>query len=243
MTIQREYATDFLRIVNGPESRSDVNYDSDGEASDMGLFGKGKASDGAPNLAFPQGQAPPAGDSTSIHTFLVHGALSKTGNSTIPSEDVSSYIDAMYAHALGIQEGDQIIAWGPATIRTPQEDKDRAGTVAITRETMLAWWQPGRMSLIHTFQANHSGVTAVEPLDRWASMVQWQVAEYADNRGEFLVGDPVVQLAARFSKDGHENRRALTWFETLMYLLDTGAGPAPSTGGTTGGLGSGGTKL
>ena len=108
----------------------------------------------------------------------------------------------------------------------------------MTKNTMLAYWQPGRTGLIHTFQGNHSAVTAAQSSGPYSMLLHWEVAEYANNKGKFIVGDAAVNLAARLGRDGHENRRALTWLYTLEALVSGNNGGSPY-----GGLGPSGTKL
>lgn len=209
--------------------------------ADVGLFGSKSKSGSDPAVAFPVGQTPPAG--VPLEDYLVSVALSKTPNSGIPHEDVMSYADAAYANVLGVPEHDLILAWGPALIETPTDSRAHKGTVVVTRNTMLAYWQPGRTSMIHTFQGNHSAVAALERPGPYQLVLQWDVAEFANNQGKFMVGDAPVALSARFDRDGHANRRALTWLFTLDALV-TGLGQAdgaPPDG--SGGLGSSGTKL
>ena len=180
-----------------------------------------------------------------MRVHLSQTALSRGSARGIPKEDVTSLVAASYAHVLGVPEDSTILAWGDARIQTPQDARPRDGTVVLTSETMLAYWQPGRTSLIHTFQGNHSAVTSVEVVpDREVSAL-WSVGEYANNHGKFIVGDALVRLEPKFEKDGHANRRALTWFECLCVLLNS----MPPTGGpqsrpsTDDGFGGGGTKL
>ena len=208
----------------------------------MGLFGKPKGS-GEANFLFPPGEAPPVGVEVSM--FLAKTALARTSSSGIPSDDVYSYVDASYAHVLGVPESSTILAWGDARIQTPQDSRPHDGTVVVTADTMLAYWQPGRTSLIHTFQGSHSAVTSSQ-IDAGREITAvWSVGEYANNDGKFLVGDALVRLEPKFGKDGHANRRALTWFACLRVFLDLvppaegpGSQPHPDSG-----FGSGGTKL
>jgi hypothetical protein len=208
----------------------------------VSLFSQ-KSTSGSPELAFPAGQEPPQG--VPIGEYLARQALSMTPDSGIPREDLMSYSDAGYANALGIPESDLIIAWGPALIQTPEDSSHREGTVVVTRNTMLAYWQPGRTSMIHTFQGNHSAVTAAQPTGEYAMMLEWEIAEYANNQGKFMVGEAAVMLGAQMGRDGHANRRALTWFSTLATIVDGGGGgyDGPTPPPSAGGLGSRGTKL
>jgi len=237
ITVSASDARSLLAVLNDPS----LVGDADREAS-MGLFGKSKGS-GEPDLLFPAGGAPPVG--VEVGAFLAEAALSRTSASGIPSEDVYSFGDASYVHVLGVPEGSTILAWGDARIQTPQDSRSHDGTVVVTGETMLAYWQPGRTSLIHTFQGNHSAVTSLQIDGGRVMTALWSVAEYANNDGKFLVGDAPVHLEPKFGRDGHANRRALTWFACLSVLLDSGAsdaGPA-SQPRPDGGFGSGGTKL
>ena len=73
-----------------------------------------------------------------------------------------------------------------------------------------------------TFQANHSAAVSREPAGPTAAVITWQVAEYADNSGKFIVGDASLQLEALLGRDGHSNRRAVTWIYTLAALTQQG---------------------
>jgi hypothetical protein len=247
VTVARAEADDFLRVLSGAPSPPKAHEAADREKEDrMALFGRKKSDENEPILAFPAGQAPPPG--VSVKAFLVQQALGKGWDSAIPSEDLMAYADAGYANVLGIPDNDLILAWGPARIHAPQDDKERDATVVVTANTMLAYWQPGRTSLIHTFQANHSAVTGAVPQTPTGVVIQWQVAEFANNQGKFIVGEPAVSLTPRYGRDGHANRRALTWYVTLLSLIgmDEGGGPAfddNQGSGAGGGFGSGGTKL
>ena len=217
VTVEPEESAAMRAILGRPS----VNAPQTTSGEKMGLFSQ-KATSGSPALAFPAGQEPPQG--VPVGEYLTRLALSMTPNSGIPREDLMAYSDAGYAHALGIPQGDLIIAWGPALIQTPDDSSQREGTVVVTRTTMLAYWQPGRTSMIHTFQGNHSAVTASESTGEHSMMLQWEIAEYANNDGKFMVGEAVVMLGAKIGRDGHANRRALTWFFTLAALVDGGEG-------------------
>ena len=237
VTVEPEASRVMLDFLGIASERSATTY-SEG---DMGLFGK-KSSNGL-EISYPAGQGPPAG--MPLSHYLSQRALGMTANSGIPNEDVMAYSEAGYAHVLGVPENDLIIAWGPALIQTPEDKVQREGTVVVTRNTMLAYWQPGRTSMIHTFQANHSAATDAQEIDDLSMQVQWEVAEYANNQGKFLVGDAPVLLSPLLSRDGHANRRALTWYFTLAALIqgedDGFRGPTPPS--KSGGLGSTGKKL
>jgi len=196
-----------------------------------------------PNLSFSAGEAPPAGADVRAH--LAEIALSRRPASGISKEDVYSLAKASYAHVLGIPEDSTILAWGDARIQTAQDSRPHDGTVVVTGETMLAYWQPSRTSLIHTFQGNHSAVTFVEVVPEWEVSALWSVGDYANNDGKFIVGNAFVRLEPKFGKDGHANRRALTWFACLSVLLNSmpPAGGPQSHPSTDDGFGGGGTKL
>ena len=237
ITVSASDSRSLLAVLND----SSLIGNEDWEDS-MGLFGKSKGS-GEPSLLFPAGGAPPAG--VEVSAFLAETALSRTSSSGIPSDDIYSFGDASYAHVLGVPESSTILAWGDARVQTPPDSRSHDGTVVVTAETMLAYWQPGRTSLIHTFQGNHSAVTSLQiGVDRKITAL-WSVGEYANNDGKFLVGDALVQLEPKFGRDGHANRRALTWFACLSVLLDSGspAGGSKSQPQPDNGFGSGGTKL
>lgn len=237
ITVDAADSRSLLAVLDDPSLVGGEDWEDS-----MGLFGKSKGS-GEPSLLFPAGGAPPAG--VEVSAFLAETALSRTSASGIPSDDVYSFADASYAYVLGVPESSTILAWGDARIQTPQDSRAHDGTVVVTADTMLAYWQPGRTSLIHTFQGNHSAVTSLQVDGDRAMTALWSVAEYANNDGKFLVGDALVRLEPKFGKDGHANRRALTWFACLCVLLDSG----PSDEGPNseprpdGGFGSGGTKL
>ena len=213
------------------------------EGKDMGIFGK-KMDSSSPRISYPAGYEPPHG--VSPGPWLAEQALSSNPKNGLSREDLHSYADAAYAQVLGIPETDPIIAWGDATITSPQDSRTHNGTVAVTRNTTLAYWQPGRTSLIHTFQGNHSAVADLEIRSDQAIAAVWSVGEYANNDGKFLVSNAPLVLQPKFGKDGHANRRALTWFWCLAHLLRTDDEPErkpdrpPSWDGD---LGSGGTKL
>jgi hypothetical protein len=209
---------------------------------EMGLFSK-KSATAPPSLAFPVGQDPPLG--IPLNEYLVKRAMNFTSKSAIPHEDLMAYSDAAYAHVLGVPENDLIIAWGPALIQSPEDAKARQGTVVVTRQTLLAYWQPSRTSLIHTFQGNHSAVTDTQQDSEYSMRIHWEIAEYANNKGKFYVGEAPMILGAQLGRDGHANRRALTWYFTLAALLDGGGtkNGNSSPPSSSGGLGSSGTKL
>ena len=76
----------------------------------------------------------------------------------------------------------------------------------------------------------------------------FQVAITLSSLALGAVGEPAVSLTPRYGRDGHANRRALTWYVTLLSLIgmDEGGGPAfddNQGSGAGGGFGSGGTKL
>jgi hypothetical protein len=217
LTLNEESARNLFNELGwDPLVDVSVPVSNQGKENSMGIFKKDGAGSG-PKISFPAGEEPPSGTDTESH--LVAHALAKTSQSTMPMEDVMSYGEASYANVLGIPEQDLIIAWGPARIRTPIDDRDWEGTVVLTRNCMLAYWQPGRTSLIHTFQGNHSGINGVETTDPNLLLVSWEVGELANNEGKFLVGDAVLSLAPVFGKDPHANRRALTWFYTLRSVI------------------------
>jgi hypothetical protein len=241
LTFQADQGTRFLALLQQIVSGAGYHQEAvDRSGGDMGLFGT-KAASRDPVISFTAGQQPPPG--TSIENFLVSLALSVSPSSEIAREDVRAYSEASYATVLGIPDSDTIIAWGPGRIETPQDGKPRLGTVVVTRNTMLAYWQPGRTSLIHTFQGNHSAVIGYQRTGDHSLNAQWEIAEYADNNGKFIVGNAPVFLTADLGKDGHANRRALTWFYTLAYLLNSSDGSQPPGPPPSGGLGSSGTKL
>lgn len=213
ITVCESDASAFLQALEDPsQPRTGIAEEP------MGMFGDSQKSK-APKLLFPAGESPPTGVSARDH--LAQTALARTKSSEIASDDVHSYFDAMYANMLGIPEESTILAWGDARIRTSQDSRDRNGIVVVTRDTMLAYWQPGRTSLIHTFQGNHSAVTSVDVSDHRQISALWSVGEYANNDGKFLVSNALVQLEPKYGKDGHANRRALTWFACLSVLLTT----------------------
>lgn len=218
VTVEPDSARELTAVLNRQGSDLSASRTETLEMENaMGIFGKKRSSSPAsPPVSLPGGQSLPA--DAALNDYLINAALSMTPQSPIPQEDMNSYIEASYAHVLGIPDQDQIIAWGPALIETPVDRKSHSGTVAVTRNTMLAFWQPGRTSMIHTFQANHSAAVHGEQTGRTATVITWQVAEYADNSGKFIVGDASLGLEAPLGRDGHANRRALTWIYTLAAL-------------------------
>ena len=183
----------------------------------MGLFSKKTTQSGNPVLVYPGNNGPDPG--VDAADYLADLALSKTADSPIPSADVMSYGEATYAHILGIPDRELIIAWGPSLIETPRDKKPTVGTAVLTRNTFLAYWQPGRAKLIHTFQGDLSAVSRVQTLGPYSMTVLWDVAQYADDQGKSLVSNAPMTLAPHFTKDGHANRRALTWFAALNRLV------------------------
>jgi hypothetical protein len=215
-TFHKKEVEQLMAILQ--EKRWQPNNDQSRKENKVGIFGTGKAGDKPPKIEYPRGLAPAPGiEETS---YLVSQALGKSGSSEIPKEDLSSYMAASYAHQLGIPEGDIILAWGAAAIRTPEDQREYQGTVVTTRNSMLAFWQPGRTSLIHTFQANHSAATDQQWIGTYSLGAIWNVAEYANNDDKFIVGKAPVVLTAHFGKDPHANRRSLTWLHTLAVLIN-----------------------
>jgi hypothetical protein len=222
MAVEPDSARELTTLLNRRSPELSANRTETLEMEDaVGIFGKKRSSSPAsPPLTLPGGHSLPPG--VALNDYLIKSALSMTPQSPIPQEDMNSYIEASYAHVLGIPDQDQIIAWGPALIETPMDRRAHAGTVAVTRNTMLAFWQPGRTSMIHSFQANHSAAVSGEQTGPTATVITWQVAEYADNSGKFIVGDASLGLEAPLGRDGHSNRRALTWIYTLAALTGRG---------------------
>lgn len=233
-------AVDALSLLAALEDPRVVNIKS--WEDPVGLFEKYRGS-GSPSISFPIGRTPLLG--VEVSDFLAQDALSRTSATGIDREDLDSFADAMYAQVLGIPESATILAWGDARIQTPQDARPCDGTVVVTPESVLAYWQPGRTSLIHTLQAKHSAVTSLQIDVDYKMTALWSVAEYANNDGKSLVGDALVNLEPKFCKDGHANRRALTWFACLSALVEIEAPwenhQEKSKSDT--GLGNGGTKL
>ena len=236
INFERDNAQALLSMLNSTNAVDKPVRIQQKEGEDMNLFGRKSTAGTEPVIWFPNGQPPPAG--MLVEEFFVRQALDKTGQSVIPAEDLMSYGEASYAHMVGIPENALIVAWGPALIQTPDDNKQRDGTVVLTKDTMLAYWQPGRTNMIHTFQGNHTAVTAAQSSGPYSILLQWEIAEYANNNGKFIVGDAAVNLAARLGRDGHENRRALTWFYALEALVSGHDAGSPHDG-----LGPSGTKL
>ena len=183
----------------------------------MGLFNRSKKSKARPLLA-PSGSEFDynLGDNQS-ETFTITEERRNTLG--IPSEDLQSYMEAGYATALGLDEHETFLAWGPIWVGQHNDEKSFEGTAVITAKSIMAWWQPNRRGLIHTFQASHSAFEAYEVLGPTAGHFRWNTGIYANDSGKFIVGDPVMFVASRFSdKDGHANRRALEVYWTFAHL-------------------------
>jgi len=183
----------------------------------MGPFSRDKKSKARPLLA-PGGTKFDfrLGDSQA-ETFTISEVRRQTVG--IPSEDLESYMEARYATVLGLDEHETFLAWGPVWMGIRGYEKRFEGTAVITSQSIMAWWQPSRRSLIHSFQASHTAFEAYEYLGPSASHFRWTTGVCGNDTGKFIVGDPVMFVASRFSdKDGHANRRTLEVYYTFADL-------------------------
>ena len=180
----------------------------------MGLFGRNKEPKSSP-LAYPGNAKPDLSQPGAERAYFTY-TPERRARDGIPAEDLSSYMEAGYATVLGLDSSETFLAWGPVWVSRYDDDKEHEGTAVITPDSLLVWWQPSRRGLIHTFQAKHSAFEGRESLGNTSGYFRWDAGVYANDSGKFMVGNPVMYLAARFSaKDGHANRRTMTVYWTF----------------------------
>ena len=186
----------------------------------MGPFTRNKKSKARPLLA-PGGRKYESDPFDSDgKTFTITEERRKTVG--ILSEDLESYMDAKYATVLGLDEHETVLAWGPVWMGIRGHDKRFEGTAVITPQTIMAWWQPRKRGLIHTFQASHTAFEAYEYLGPTAAHFRWTTGVCGNDSGKFIASGPVWFIASRFSdKDGHANRRTLEVYYTFASFLPT----------------------
>jgi len=183
----------------------------------VGLFSRGRR-DEPVAMAFPGGVYPDL-SSPALRSDYFTMTPSRRAREGIAKDDVMSYMDAGYAHALGIPNDEQILAWGPVTIRTALDDRTYDGDAVVTSEQFLAWWLPSSRGLVHTIQVSHGALIGLQPADAHVDTYHWSTGIYADDAAKHIVQDPVIMLGTRLGKDPHANRRAETLSYTLKWLL------------------------
>lgn len=187
----------------------------------MGLFSKNKGGSVIP-LLYPAGieserEQEFASDAPRIFVITPE-ERSRMG---LPSVDLDSYLDATYAHNLGLSEAETILAWGPVHIGPHQIiDREFDGTAVVTEESLMVWWLPKKSGLIHVMHSRHDRIQHLEVRGATAAHISWQDAIYADDTGKYKVEDPRFYIAARVTKDGHANRRAFYLYYTFAHYVN-----------------------
>jgi len=140
----------------------------------------------------------------------------------IPAEDRESYIDAMYAHTLGLNEAETVLAWGPVHVGPPTANREFDGTAVVTEESLIVWWLPNKGGLIHVMHNRHDRIGQLQVEGPTAATLYWRDGIYADDAGKYTVENPNIYLAARVThgkNDGHDNRRAFYLFYTFAHYV------------------------
>jgi len=186
----------------------------------MGLFRK-KNDATVLRMLYPAGFEPilnpeKRGDAT--HFIITPQQRSRMG---IPPEDLDSYLDATYAHNLGLDEAETILAWGPVHIGPTQIiDREFDGTAVVTSESLMVWWLPKKSGLIHVMHNRHDRIQHLEVNGATAAHISWQDGIYADDTGKYTVENPRFYIAARVTEDGHANRRAMCLYYTFAHYVN-----------------------
>lgn len=117
-----------------------------------------------------------------------------------------------------IDNGSTPIAYARVSIRGVDEDKDVVNGMAIlTQEFLTLHWSHRGQS--RGFKFFHSDLLGVDVSSPTSTYLQYG-ASLRKTDNEFLsTGDLTFEITLLNSKDGHENRRALTFWMTLAHRL------------------------
>lgn len=172
---------------------------------------------------FPDGVVPNVRDPQLFRQYFTY-TPARRASEGIAREDLESFLAAQYAYQIGLDEDEEIIAWGSVWVGITAEAQDFPGEAVVTGNTLVAWWHPKPNGLIHTFLAGHSDFAGYKMDGPTGGNFRWLTGAYANEQGKFLVENPVIWLASRpSSTDGHDARRALTFYFTFAGLVQ----PAP----------------
>jgi hypothetical protein len=138
----------------------------------------------------------------------------------IPPEDLDSYLEAMYARQLGLDDAETILAWGPVYVEPPMGNRTFDGTAVVTEKSLMVWWLPSNRGLIHVMHNPHDSISGLQIEGPTAAHFYWEQGIYADNVGKHVVSNPNIYMAARFGKqNGHDNRRAFCLYYTFAHYV------------------------
>ena len=135
----------------------------------------------------------------------------------IHPNDVQSYSEASYAYSIGLAKKYKILAWGPIeTAGFPENYNKLQGTGVVTKECVLLWWLPSPIKKIEVFVAAHSDLLNIDPDENgWGGWFTYSRGYYSDQMGKKPISEVEIGIGTRLGKNGHDNRRSMTFFKTL----------------------------